>query len=194
VACGDHPPSPPDVRARSFEWYVRVAQFAARSWTSCARRIGCRAAPALPPNRQRHRRLHPPPAVVRFDDVSEWSKIVASPTLPVGTAVAAKFAQETRPKAVEQLPERERHIVSQHYFRGGNQGSGRRARVSEPRISQLHSRAISASRRSQFCSVIVSLSSFWLLLNDDRVWGGRNRPPKAAPVRDGARDHPKNSK
>jgi RNA polymerase sigma factor for flagellar operon FliA len=82
--------------------------------------------------------------VVRIDDVSEWeqNRCLADASSSE-SAVAAKFAQETLVKAVELLPERERHIVSSHYFRGVKfKDLGAELGVSEPRISQLHSRAI----------------------------------------------------
>jgi RNA polymerase sigma factor for flagellar operon FliA len=82
--------------------------------------------------------------VIRFDDVSEWEQNrCLSDSSDGEAAVAAKFAQQALSKALEQLPERERHIVSQHYFRGVKfRELGAELGVSEPRISQLHSRAI----------------------------------------------------
>jgi RNA polymerase sigma factor for flagellar operon FliA len=48
---------------------------------------------------------------------------------------------------VDQLPGRERHIVSAHYFRGVKfKDLGLELGVSEPRISQLHSRAMKRLR------------------------------------------------
>src|SRR6478736_313350 len=135
-----HPDGPTD----SFEWYVRVRirgaildELRAQDWL--ARRAGATAAAATGTDA-----YVPPPAVVRFDDVSEWeqNRCLADASSSEA-AVAAKFAQETLAKAVEQLPERERHIVSQHYFRGVKfKDLGAELGVSEPRISQLHSRAI----------------------------------------------------
>jgi RNA polymerase sigma factor for flagellar operon FliA len=50
-------------------------------------------------------------------------------------------------RAVDQLPTRERHIVSSHYFRGVKfKDLGAELGVSEPRISQLHSRAMQRLR------------------------------------------------
>jgi len=86
----------------------------------------------------------PPPAVVRFEDVSEWEQNrCLADSSDSEAEVAAKFVHEAMSKAVDQLPERERHIVSQHYFRGVKfKDLGAELGVSEPRISQLHSRAI----------------------------------------------------
>ena len=125
----------------SFEWYVRVRirgaildELRAQDWlprrvraavsedgTSCA------------------------PSVVRFDDVSDWeqSRCLASSEAASDVAVEAKFRHETLVRAVDQLPERERHIVAAHYFRGVRfKDLGAELGVSEPRISQLHSRAM----------------------------------------------------
>jgi len=134
----------PDGPSESFEWYVRVRirgaildELRAQDWLPRRARAAAEAASGTDA-------YIPPPAVVRFDDVSEWeqNRCLADASSSEA-AVAAKFAQETLAKAVEQLPERERHIVSQHYFRGVKfKDLGVELGVSEPRISQLHSRAI----------------------------------------------------
>jgi len=135
-----HPDGPTD----SFEWYVRVRirgaildELRAQDWLPRRARAAAEAASGTDA-------YVPPPAVVRFDDVSEWEQNrCLADSSSSEAAVAAKFAQETLAKAVEQLPERERHIVSQHYFRGVKfKDLGIELGVSEPRISQLHSRAI----------------------------------------------------
>ena len=55
----------------------------------------------------------------------------------------ARQDKATLPRAMDQLPERERRIVSMHYFRGVKfKDLGEMLGVSEPRISQLHSRAM----------------------------------------------------
>ena len=134
----------PDGPSESFEWYVRVRirgaildELRAQDWLPRRARAAAEASSGTDA-------YIPPPAVVRFDDVSEWeqNRCLADASSSEA-AVAAKFAQETLAKAVEQLPERERHIVSQHYFRGVKfKDLGVELGVSEPRISQLHSRAI----------------------------------------------------
>jgi len=134
----------PDGPSESFEWYVRVRirgaildELRAQDWLPRRARAAAEAQSGTDA-------YVPPPAVVRFDDVSEWeqNRCLADASSSEA-AVAAKFAQETLAKAVEQLPERERHIVSQHYFKGVKfKDLGAELGVSEPRISQLHSRAI----------------------------------------------------
>ncbi|HKY38086.1 MAG TPA: sigma-70 family RNA polymerase sigma factor [Polyangiaceae bacterium] len=134
----------PDGGDESFEWYVRVRirgaildELRAQDW------LPRRARAAAEANAGTDAYV-PPPSVVRIDDVSEWeqNRCLADASSSE-SAVAAKFAQETLVKAVELLPERERHIVSSHYFRGVKfKDLGVELGVSEPRISQLHSRAI----------------------------------------------------
>jgi RNA polymerase sigma factor for flagellar operon FliA len=128
----------------SFEWYVRVRirgaildELRAQDW------LPRRARAAAEANAGTDAYV-PPPSVVRIDDVSEWeqNRCLADASSSEA-AVAAKFTQETLAKAVQLLPERERHIVSSHYFRGVKfKDLGAELGVSEPRISQLHSRAI----------------------------------------------------
>lgn len=130
--------------ADSFEWYVRVRirgaildELRAQDWLP--RRVRALANKGGDGNRAT-------PSVVRFDDVSpaEQSRSLLSAALPDSeSAVEAKFAREHLARAVDKLPERERHIVSAHYFRGVKfKELGNELGVSEPRISQLHSRAM----------------------------------------------------
>jgi RNA polymerase sigma factor for flagellar operon FliA len=129
----------------SFEWYVRVRvrgaildELRAQDWLP--RRARAAAANASAESGE----YVPPPAVVRLDDVSEWEQSrCLSQLCSSENAVAAKFTQESLARAVDKLPERERHIVSAHYFRGVKfKDLGVELGVSEPRISQLHSRAM----------------------------------------------------
>lgn len=91
------------------------------------------------------------PAVVRFDDVSDWEqgRCLATDEMSSGELVLdAKVTRASLTRAVDQLPSRERHIVSAHYFRGVKfKELGLELGVSEPRISQLHSRAIERLRQ-----------------------------------------------
>jgi RNA polymerase sigma factor for flagellar operon FliA len=134
-----------DTAGETFEWYVRVRvrgaildELRAQDWLP--RRARAAAASASAESGE----YVPPPAVVRLDDVSEWEQSrCLSDMTSSETAVAAKFTHETLAKAVQLLPERERHIVSEHYFRGVKfKDLGAELGVSEPRISQLHSRAM----------------------------------------------------
>ena len=139
-----------DKPSESFEWYVRVRirgaildELRAQDWLP--RRARAAAAEA---NEQGDTARVFAPAVVRFDDVSEWEQNRCLATLASSeAAVDAKFTRETLARAVEQLPTRERHIVAAHYFRGVKfKDLGTELGVSEPRISQLHSRAMQRLR------------------------------------------------
>jgi RNA polymerase sigma factor for flagellar operon FliA len=125
-----------------FDWYVRVRvrgaildELRAQDWL---------------PRRMRATETETcsAPAVVRFDDVSEWEQ---SKSLAVASssedALDSKIQQVTVARAVAKLPERERHIVSSHYFQGRKfKDLGAELGVSEPRISQLHARAMQRLR------------------------------------------------
>ena len=122
-----------------FDWYVRVRirgaildELRAQDWLPRRARQAAEDANGNAP------------AVVRFDDVTEWEQ---SRSLAIAAnsedALEAKLQQETLVRAVEQLPERERHIVASHYFQGRKfKDLGAELGVSEPRISQLHARAM----------------------------------------------------
>jgi RNA polymerase sigma factor for flagellar operon FliA len=91
-----------------------------------------------------------PVALVGLDDVgdSERSASLADGDSPDALAVLESVGtqQELR-AAVDQLPDRERLIVAKHYFEGVRlKDIGKILGVSEPRISQLHSRAIGRLR------------------------------------------------
>jgi RNA polymerase sigma factor for flagellar operon FliA len=90
------------------------------------------------------------PYVVRLGDVSEWEQgrcLASDDSSNSEEAVSAKYVKRSLARAVDQLPNRERHIVSAHYFRGVKfRDLGIELGVSEPRISQLHSRAMKRLR------------------------------------------------
>jgi len=127
-----------------FEWYVRVRvrgaildELRAQDWlTRRARRAATANADSNPPR------------VVRLDDVGEWEQnrcLAIAPDAESG--LSETFIRESLARAVETLPERERLIVSEHYFNHVKFKSlGERLGVSEPRISQLHSRAMQRLR------------------------------------------------
>lgn len=135
-----------------FEYYVRVRirgaildELRAQDWLP--RRA--RAAAAEAQENGDHSRAVAP-AVVRFDDVSEWEQsrcLSTDDSSNSEIALAAKATKASLARAVDQLPSRERHIVSAHYFRGVKfKDLGSELGVSEPRISQLHSRAMERLR------------------------------------------------
>jgi len=84
--------------------------------------------------------------VVRFDDVSEGEQgrcLATDEAISSESALNKKRVNSSLKAAVDRLPLRERHIVSSHYFRDVKfKDLGVELGVSEPRISQLHSRAM----------------------------------------------------
>jgi RNA polymerase sigma factor for flagellar operon FliA len=135
----------------SFEWYVRVRirgaildELRAQDWLP--RRARAAASESQVPGGA----SMTPPSVVRLDDVSEWEQgraLSSAESSSSESAVHHKLVGEALAKAVELLPERERHIVSMHYFKGVKfKDLGIQLGVSEPRISQLHSRAMKRLR------------------------------------------------
>ncbi len=129
----------------AFEWYVRVRvrgaildDLRAQDWLPRRARAAASRTDATPP------------VVVRLDDVSPTNPsraLVSSDASDVEAAVDTKLVRRSLEKAVEQLPERERKIVSLHYFRGMKfKDLGALLGVSEPRISQLHARAMGRLR------------------------------------------------
>lgn len=134
----------------SFEWYVRVRirgaildELRAQDWLP--RRARAAASESHAPGA-----TSMPPSVVRLDDVSEWEQgraLSSAESSSSESAVHHKLVGEALAKAVELLPDRERHIVSMHYFKGVKfKDLGIQLGVSEPRISQLHSRAMKRLR------------------------------------------------
>jgi RNA polymerase sigma factor FliA len=131
-----------------FEYYVRVRirgaildELRAQDWLP--RRA--RAAAAEAQENGNHARAVAP-SVVRFDDVSEWEQgrcLATDDCSNSELALETKMTRESLSRAVDMLPQRERHIVAAHYFRGVKfKDLGLELGVSEPRISQLHSRAM----------------------------------------------------
>jgi RNA polymerase sigma factor for flagellar operon FliA len=134
-------------QTENFDWYVRVRirgaildELRAQDWLP--RRARAAAAEAA----QAAGKRPCTPVVLRFDDVSETEQarcLTAGESTNTENAVEARLVKATLTRAMDQLPERERRIVSMHYFRGVKfKDLGEMLGVSEPRISQLHSRAM----------------------------------------------------
>lgn len=132
----------------NFDWYVRVRirgaildELRAQDWLPRRARAAATEAAAANPNQVGHA-----PVVLRFDEVSETeqARCLARDDANAEDAAAANCVRKQLEVAMNQLPERERRIVSLHYFRGIKfKDLGEMLGVSEPRISQLHSRAMS---------------------------------------------------
>ncbi len=134
----------------NFDWYVRVRirgaildELRAQDWLP--RRA--RAAAAEAAASEDGSKASAAPVVLRFDEVSETEQarcLTAGEASNTERTVEANFIKRRLEEALNQLPERERRIVAMHYFRGVKfKDLGEMLGVSEPRISQLHSRAMS---------------------------------------------------
>jgi RNA polymerase sigma factor FliA len=126
-----------------FEWYLRVRvrgaildELRAQDWLP-------RRARAAASRADDGRAV---PRVVRLDDLTDWEQHRGLATAEGANSeheLGAKLAGDRLAKAVQELPERERLIVSMHYYRGVRfKDLGSELGVSEPRVSQLHSRAL----------------------------------------------------
>ena len=135
-------------RSERFEWYVRVRirgaildELRAQDWLP--RRVRAAAARAADRDETSGRTA---PAVIRFDEVSELeqAQCLASFDAEGGDAgIEHRESARALVRAVERLPDRERDIIALYYFKGMKfKELGRLFGVSEPRISQLHSRAM----------------------------------------------------
>jgi RNA polymerase sigma factor for flagellar operon FliA len=132
----------------NFDWYVRVRIRGAildelRSQDWLPRRARAAAAEAAAASGSQNVSA---PVVLRFDEVSETEQarcLTAGDSSNTELTVEANFVKARLAAAMSQLPERERRIVTMHYFRGVKfKDLGEMLGVSEPRVSQLHSRAM----------------------------------------------------
>jgi RNA polymerase sigma factor for flagellar operon FliA len=135
-------------KSERFDWYVRVRvrgaildELRAQDWLPRRVRAAATQAAKAAPTSQRT-----VPAVVRFDEISESEQAHCLASCdPNGGDVGLENRESAQAlvHAVERLPERERDIVALYYFKGVKfKELGRLFGVSEPRISQLHSRAM----------------------------------------------------
>jgi RNA polymerase sigma factor for flagellar operon FliA len=127
-----------------FEWYVRVRirgaildELRSQDWLSRRARAAAEASgQSIPPH------------VVHFDDMREPEQARCLSTPVSGEAeINQRDQRAALARAVEKLPERERFIVSEHYFGDVKfKTLSETLGVSEPRVSQLHSRAMKRLR------------------------------------------------
>ncbi len=129
----------PSERGVEFGWYARVRirgaildELRSQDWLS--RRARRRFA-----SQERNTSA----AVVAIDDLPEERRgLVDSGSTPE-TLVSARSDANALAKAVERLPVRERNIINAHYFEGVQLRTiAHDLGVSEPRVSQLHARAV----------------------------------------------------
>jgi RNA polymerase sigma factor FliA len=135
-------------RGPGFEWYARIRIRGAavdelRSQDWLTRRARTRVAKAQAEGTSRGA------AVVGFDDLPEaQANAFADESTPTPDAqIERRMERVALERAVGQLPEREARIVSWHYFEDVPfKVIAARLGVSEPRVSQLHSRAMGMLR------------------------------------------------
>src|SRR5580658_554213 len=135
-------------RGPTFEWYARVRirgaildELRAQDWLT--RRARSRVTAQADDGRA------PPSGIVRIDDLSEASrKALRDESTPSPLQAAEESAERAvLARAIEQLPRRERLIATLHYFQGVQLNAvAAQLGVSEPRVSQLHSRAVAKLR------------------------------------------------
>lgn len=135
-------------RGPAFDWYARIRirgavvdELRAQDWLS--RRIRTRLAKA------QARGEATSMAVVGFDDLPERQAMGLTDTSAPSPhqLVENSMTRAALERAVAMLPEREARIVTWHYFEGiAFKDIAARLGVSEPRISQLHTRAMGRLR------------------------------------------------
>jgi RNA polymerase sigma factor for flagellar operon FliA len=134
----------------TFEWYARtrirgavVDELRAQDWLTRRARAAATAA-----GEESEARTG---ALVSIDDVTsndEWNYLASADDDPA-TIAEARDNYRALASAMEKLPERERRIVGMHYFDGVKfKDIGAELGVSEPRVSQLHARALGLLREA----------------------------------------------
>lgn len=131
-----------------FEWYLRVRikgaildELRAQDWLT--RRARARAAETAGTEA-----WIPPPAVVRFDELSEADQNRALRADSSSDALVGEKEQlEKIHRCIEAMPRREKLILTQRYLKGRRlKDIAKTMKISVPRVSQLHSRAVSMLR------------------------------------------------
>lgn len=134
----------------AFEWYARTRirgavmdELRAQDWLT--RRARAAVAKATREDATESRAA----ALVSLHELSpvEESDHLVAPGADPATTFEARDDYRVLALAMEQLPERERFIVGKHYFDGMKfKDIGAELKVSEPRVSQLHARALGRLR------------------------------------------------
>ncbi|HEX7667024.1 MAG TPA: sigma-70 family RNA polymerase sigma factor [Polyangiaceae bacterium] len=136
-------------RDQGFEWYARtrirgaiIDELRSLDWLSRRERMKIResvAAGATPS-------MLPPRGMVAFDDLPasmQGMNIADESALNPLQQMEERFESSALMDAIESLPVRERRIVTAHYFQGRQlKAVAQELGVSEPRVSQLHARAM----------------------------------------------------
>jgi RNA polymerase sigma factor FliA len=131
-------------RGAEFTWYARVRvrgaiidELRAQDWLS--RRARRRFA-----SEERTTSA----AVIGIEDLPEERRAIADEASPSPEALVCQHSDaKAVAKAIECLPARERNIIHAHYFEGVQfRAIAQDLGVSEPRVSQLHARAVARLR------------------------------------------------
>ena len=87
-------------------------------------------------------------AVIGIEDLPEERRSIVDPMAPTPEALVSEQSDAVAiAKAIEQLPVRERNIINAYYFQGAQLRTiAGELGVSEPRVSQLHARAVARLR------------------------------------------------
>lgn len=141
---------PRDQRGPDFEWYARTRirgaifdELRNLDWLSRGARAEVNAAVE-----SEHDRRTSGTIVIGFDDLPEARRNVAATDDESPLDLAERNSERIAlSRAVDRLPEREAQIVNLHYFQGVPfKQIAAMLGVSEPRISQLHARAMKLMR------------------------------------------------
>lgn len=134
----------PNGEGAHFEYYVRTRvrgaildELRAQDWMPRRARAAAKVDPSLVS------------AVIRHDDLSEAEQRgILVYNVGADELLDAHRKLQRLLSYIDDLPVRERHIVAEHYFRGVKfKDLALELEISEPRISQLHSRAIARLRQ-----------------------------------------------
>lgn len=136
------------VRDQGFEWYARtrirgaiIDELRSLDWLSRRERMKIRESvasgtPSIAPAR----------GIVAFDDLPpsmQGMNIADENAQNPLMLIEERMESRALQAAIEALPVRERRIVTAHYFQGAQlKAVARELGVSEPRVSQLHARAM----------------------------------------------------
>lgn len=132
----------------TFEWYIRTRVRGAILDQLRAQDDLPRRARAIAEATRGTSAYFPPPTIIRFGDLTDWQQNQALSQVSDSEAeIDRKEQADGLLEVIARLPDRERRIISQHYFRGVKfKDLGKELGVTEPRISQLHARAIGRLR------------------------------------------------
>jgi RNA polymerase sigma factor for flagellar operon FliA len=131
-------------RGAEFAWYARVRirgaivdELRAQDWLSRRAR-----------RRFTSEERSTSAAVVGIEDLPEERRAIADEASPSPEMLVCEHSEaKAVAKAVESLPTRERNIITAHYFNGVQLRTiAQDLGVSEPRVSQLHARAVARLR------------------------------------------------